>query len=126
MLARKLLNSPDFEMDNEYRTLELLTRRFGESSLHACEVMLKDIKTSMRTTANIATKLESYRNRAANDGMDDDDEKVPDYGDTSCPTVNVSPMIVSQVSSGHVCSLWFPKHTLRYVSCRRGLLSAWP
>ena len=42
MLAQKLLASPQ-NMDNEYRTLELLKLRFGEASLHACEVMHTDL-----------------------------------------------------------------------------------
>ena len=45
MLSRKLLGSPHVgaDLDLEYRTLELLKQRFGEESLHKCEVMLKDI-----------------------------------------------------------------------------------
>jgi len=53
MLADKLLNASDFETDREVRNLELLKKRFGESALSHCEVMLKDIAESKRTTRTI-------------------------------------------------------------------------
>lgn len=55
MLAERLLAKTDFDCDKELRTLELLKLRFGESSLHAAEVMLKDLSDSKRINANVRT-----------------------------------------------------------------------
>jgi hypothetical protein len=38
LLAERLLAKTDYECDREIRTLELLKLRFGEASLHNCEV----------------------------------------------------------------------------------------
>ena len=47
LLSNRLLNPNQFQFtydtDKEIRNLELLKLRFGEASLHQCEVMLKDI-----------------------------------------------------------------------------------
>ena len=53
ILADKLLKRDDFDTDKEVRTLELLKLRFGESSMHACEVMVKDIADSKRVNTTI-------------------------------------------------------------------------
>jgi len=50
MLADKLLNASDYETDREVRNLEMLKKRFGESALSSCEVMLRDIAESRRVT----------------------------------------------------------------------------
>ena len=50
MLADKLLNASDYETDREVRNLELLKKRFGETALSSCEVMLRDIAESRRVT----------------------------------------------------------------------------
>lgn len=90
MLSKKLLSNPHVgaDLDLEYRTLELLKQRFGEDSLHKCEVMLKDIKSSDRCTINIDAKLNP-----------DSSEHDPDAdaGLDACPTSVVKPMIISQV-----------------------------
>ena len=90
MLSRKLLGSPHVgaDLDLEYRTLELLKQRFGEDSLHKCEVMLKDIKSSDRCSININAKLNV-------DSSEHDPEA--DSGLAACPTSVVQPMIISQV-----------------------------
>ena len=53
ILADKLLKRDDFDTDKEVRTLELLKLRFGESSMHSCEVMVKDIADSKRVNTTI-------------------------------------------------------------------------
>ncbi|KAH7866289.1 hypothetical protein Vadar_018310 [Vaccinium darrowii] len=53
MLAEKLLNKSDYDIDAELRTLELLKIHFGESSMQRCEIMLNDLIDSKRTNANI-------------------------------------------------------------------------
>lgn len=41
MLADRLMAKTDYNTDRELHTLELLKLRFGETSLHDCEIMLK-------------------------------------------------------------------------------------
>ena len=53
ILADKLLKRDDFDTDKEVRTLEMLKLRFGESSMHSCEVMVKDIADSKRVNTTI-------------------------------------------------------------------------
>lgn len=58
MLADKLLSNLDYNTDKEVHNLELLKLRFGESTLHQCEVMVKDIDDSKRILTNIHSTLE--------------------------------------------------------------------
>ena len=90
MLSKKLLGTPHVgaDLDLEYRTLELLKQRFGEDSLHKCEVMLKDIKSSDRCSINIDAKL---------DPASSEHDPDADGGLDTCPTSVVKPMIISQV-----------------------------
>ncbi len=53
LLAERLLSQLDFNPEKEIRNLELLKLRFGESLLHCCEVMLKDISDSKRINSHI-------------------------------------------------------------------------
>ncbi|KAK9820288.1 hypothetical protein WJX72_008627 [[Myrmecia] bisecta] len=53
MLADKLLAKTDYDCDREIRTLELLKLRFGDTNLHNCEVMIKDMADSKRIHGNI-------------------------------------------------------------------------
>lgn len=53
ILAQKLILNTDINYELEFRNLELLSLRFGESELHNCEVMLKDIKDSERINQRI-------------------------------------------------------------------------
>lgn len=52
MLEERLLSGISSRKVNAYETeiknLELMKLRFGEINLHACDVMLKDIKESER------------------------------------------------------------------------------
>ncbi|XP_027096892.1 anaphase-promoting complex subunit 2 isoform X1 [Coffea arabica] len=57
MLAEKLLNKHDYEIDSEIRTLELLKIHFGESSMQRCEIMLNDLIDSKRTNTNIKATI---------------------------------------------------------------------
>ena len=41
MLADRLMSKTDYDTDRELHTLELLKLRFGDTSLHDCEIMLK-------------------------------------------------------------------------------------
>ncbi|XP_047514873.1 anaphase-promoting complex subunit 2 [Pieris napi] len=54
LLADRLLAQGDINTEKEIRYLELLKLRFGESQLHFCEVMLKDISDSKRINALIS------------------------------------------------------------------------
>lgn len=53
LLAERLLSQMDFSPEKEIRNLELLKLRFGETLLHSCEVMLKDISDSKRINSHI-------------------------------------------------------------------------
>ncbi|XP_027336585.1 anaphase-promoting complex subunit 2 isoform X1 [Abrus precatorius] len=57
MLAEKLLNKSDYDIDSEIRTLELLKIHFGESSLQKCEIMLNDLIGSKRANTNIKATI---------------------------------------------------------------------
>ncbi|XP_011017582.1 PREDICTED: anaphase-promoting complex subunit 2 isoform X4 [Populus euphratica] len=59
MLAEKLLNKSDYDIDSEIRTLELLKIHFGESSMQRCEIMLNDLIDSKRTNHNIKATIKS-------------------------------------------------------------------
>jgi anaphase-promoting complex subunit 2 len=52
-LAQRFLANFDCKVDFERRNLELLTLKFGESDLHACEVMLHDMTSSKRVDGRI-------------------------------------------------------------------------
>lgn len=58
LLAERLLSNLDFNVEKEIRNLELLKLRFGESLLHSCDVMLKDIGDSKRINAHIHADTE--------------------------------------------------------------------
>ncbi|OVA12205.1 Cullin [Macleaya cordata] len=68
MLAEKLLNKSDYEIDSEIRTLELLKIHFGESSMQRCEIMLNDLIDSKRTNANIKATLTQSSQRGGEQG----------------------------------------------------------
>ena len=53
LLADRILSNFVFEIGREVRYLELLKLRFGESQLHNCEVMLKDVADSKRINTRI-------------------------------------------------------------------------
>ncbi|XP_045817605.1 anaphase-promoting complex subunit 2-like isoform X2 [Trifolium pratense] len=57
MLAEKLLNKSDYDIDSEIRTLELLKIHFGDSSLQKCEIMLNDLIGSKRVNTNIKATI---------------------------------------------------------------------
>lgn len=61
LLADRLLTQLDFSPEKEIRNLELLKLRFGDTLLHFCEVMLKDIGDSKRIDAHIHSD-ENYDN----------------------------------------------------------------
>ena len=47
------MTASSFDLDKERRHLELLKRRFGESQMHYCEVILKDVEDSGRINKHI-------------------------------------------------------------------------
>lgn len=53
LLADRILTASTFDLDKERRHLELLKRRFGESQMHYCEVILKDVEDSRRINKHI-------------------------------------------------------------------------
>ncbi|WCJ22207.1 Anaphase-promoting complex subunit 2 [Euphorbia peplus] len=61
MLAEKLLNKSDYDIDSEIRTLELLKIHFGEGSMQRCEIMLNDLIDSKRTNHNIKATMKPFQ-----------------------------------------------------------------
>ncbi|XP_035222589.1 anaphase-promoting complex subunit 2-like [Stegodyphus dumicola] len=61
LLADRLLTTFSYNTEREIRYLELLKLRFGESQLHFCEVMLKDIADSKRINTHLNS--EEVKNR---------------------------------------------------------------
>lgn len=53
LLSQRFLQSFECNVDFERRNLELLTLKFGEADLHACEVMLADMTSCKRIDARI-------------------------------------------------------------------------
>jgi anaphase-promoting complex subunit 2 len=53
LLADRILTQINYEIEKEIRYLELLKLRFGETQLHYCEVMLKDVADSKRLNARV-------------------------------------------------------------------------
>jgi len=53
MLADKLLAAPGYDTEREVRHLELLKKRFGDSAMQSCEVMLHDVAESRRISRSI-------------------------------------------------------------------------
>lgn len=47
-MTERLLTRKDINIDEEIRNVELLKLRFGDHSLHKCDVMIKDIRDSQR------------------------------------------------------------------------------
>lgn len=58
LLADRILIQLSYDTEREIRHLELLKLRFGESQLHQCEVMLKDVFDSRRINAQVAESKE--------------------------------------------------------------------
>ena len=57
LLADRVLSNYAYDVSNERRYLELLKRRFGESHLHFCDIMLKDVQDSQRMNRHINDQL---------------------------------------------------------------------
>ncbi|CAN0165860.1 unnamed protein product, partial [Ectocarpus fasciculatus] len=57
MLADKLVGNLSYDTDKEVQNLELLKLRFGETSMHHCEIMVRDVEESKRVNANVQDRL---------------------------------------------------------------------
>ncbi|CAN8077142.1 unnamed protein product [Agarophyton chilense] len=65
LLADKLVSSFDVDLKREYKTLELLTERFGKDAMHDCLIMLNDIKGSKTVLKTTQSHL-PYHNKLDN------------------------------------------------------------
>ncbi|TIB40487.1 hypothetical protein E3P86_00658 [Wallemia ichthyophaga] len=59
MLAQRLMSLKDYNLEKEIRNIEILKLKFGENTLHSCEVMLKDVADSKRIDQNIRSQIET-------------------------------------------------------------------
>lgn len=66
LLADRILSTFNYDTEKELRYLELLKLRFGESHLHFCEIMLKDVADSRRINSHIQASAENIDNKKAN------------------------------------------------------------
>ncbi|KAK1379565.1 Anaphase-promoting complex subunit 2 [Heracleum sosnowskyi] len=90
MLAEKLLNKTDYDIDSEIRTLELLKIHFGESSMQKCEIMLNDLIDSKRTNTNVKATIK----QKMQSGIDSRETDVPmDVFDATIISSNFWPPI---------------------------------
>ena len=64
LLADRILSGFSYDTARELRYLELLKLRFGESQLHHCEVMLKDVADSRRCNSHIQSLKEEGKDEA--------------------------------------------------------------
>lgn len=64
LLSDKLLALTTYEIDKELHNVELLKLRFGEASLHGCEVMLKDLGDSKRLDAYVHNESAKHSDEA--------------------------------------------------------------
>lgn len=53
MLAERSVSDNNFSLENEIKNLELLKLKFGEQALHNCEVVMKDVKDSIKINTTI-------------------------------------------------------------------------
>ena len=63
LLADRILTHYNYDTARELRYLELLKLRFGETQLHSCEVMLKDVADSKRLNTRISEQCEGEREK---------------------------------------------------------------
>lgn len=61
LLAEKMLENTSYATDTELVNVELMKIRFGEDSLHHCEVILRDVEDSKRTNTAIANRAKERR-----------------------------------------------------------------
>ncbi|KAJ9554297.1 hypothetical protein OSB04_018342 [Centaurea solstitialis] len=94
MLAEKLLNKTDYDIDTEIRTLELLKIHFGENSMQKCEIMLNDLIDSKRTNTNVKATI----NQLSQTGSESREREVSfDIIDTTIISSNFWPPIQDEV-----------------------------
>lgn len=55
LLSDRLLLNQHFDTEEEIRNLEFLKIRFGDTELHNCEVMLKDVADSKRINTHLVS-----------------------------------------------------------------------
>ncbi|CAM9102975.1 unnamed protein product [Ectocarpus fasciculatus] len=61
LLSEKLLQSASYDGDAEISTLEFLKIRFGEDSLHSCEVILHDLEVSRRMNTVLGSEMQKKK-----------------------------------------------------------------
>ncbi|XP_037078099.1 anaphase-promoting complex subunit 2-like [Pollicipes pollicipes] len=87
LLADRILKQTTYDLDRELKYLELLKRRFGDSELHECDVMLKDLFNSHRINWHIHSEESRRLRRQA--------EPSPAAGPPAPPAFLVHSLILS-------------------------------
>lgn len=57
MLAERSVSDSNFSLDNEIKNLELLKLKFGETLLQGCDIIIKDVKDSIKINSAINEKM---------------------------------------------------------------------
>ncbi|CAG4931749.1 unnamed protein product [Parnassius apollo] len=102
LLADRLLAQSVINTEKEIRYLELLKLRFGESQLHFCEVMLKDVSDSKRINALIHqdNNFEASNDKITCNGMILSAQFWPPFKDESLEL----PVIIKQLLENYTKS----------------------
>eukprot|EP00057_Strongylocentrotus_purpuratus_P008203 XP_011662677.1 PREDICTED: anaphase-promoting complex subunit 2 isoform X1 [Strongylocentrotus purpuratus] len=79
LLADRILSSFSYDTARELRNLELLKLRFGETQLHQCEVMLKDVADSKRCNTHVLSEKE--KKRKEEEKKKEEEEKKKEAGE---------------------------------------------
>ncbi|KAL0907306.1 hypothetical protein M5K25_021706 [Dendrobium thyrsiflorum] len=101
MLAEKLLNKSDYDIDSEIRTLELLKIHFGEGSMQKCEIMVNDLISSKRMNANI----KASKSQLAMNGSEQGETMSLDLVDATIISSNFWPPIQLSNDGKHPMSM---------------------
>lgn len=122
LLADKLLNNLDYNTDAEIANLELLKRRFGDESLHSCEVMLRDLEQSKRVNTAVLSEIKKEK---VSEAMDTDACLTADcllISDNYWPTLrNSDPMTLHPMAASLVADYQKVYSVIKYPRKARSL-----
>lgn len=60
MLSERFVNDFNFQLENEINNLEKLKKRFGETCLHNCDIIIKDVRDSIKLKNTIPDRNKDF------------------------------------------------------------------
>jgi len=60
MLSERFVTDFNFQLENEINNLEKLKKRFGETCLHNCDIIIKDVKDSIKLKNTIQARNKEF------------------------------------------------------------------